>query len=286
MFDILIAYPFVGYVFALLITLAVGSFLNVLIYRIPLMLKAEWREDCRALLKLPEEATEKMSLFYPRRSFCPNCNTTIKAWHNIPLFSYIMLLGRCAYCHASISLQYPIVEFLSAATTLACLFLFGFTIKACVLVVFFWILIVLCFIDIKHQLLPDGLTLGLLWIGLLININSLFIPLHTAVESAALAYGSLWLFIQLFYLLTGKIGMGNGDFKLFAAFGAWFGWQSLIFILIISSLVGSIIGIAFLKFSKQNKETPIPFGPFLCIAAVIYVFFGEQLIPWYLSFYG
>lgn len=283
--EILVAYPLLTYFFIILISLAIGSFLNVLIYRIPLMIKAEWKADCRILLEMPDEPTEKLSLFYPRRSFCPSCHHAIKIIHNIPILSYLWLRARCAYCFAPISMQYPLVEFLSMTAALSCVLFFGITLKTFALLLFFWFLIVMCFVDLKHQLLPDGLTLGLLWLGLLFNIYGLFIPLNESVASAAIAYITLWLFIQIFYWTTGKVGMGNGDFKLFAALGAWFGWISLVFILILSSLIGAICGIIYLKFSNQSKETPIPFGPFLCIAVSIYIFFGPQLINWYMNFY-
>ena len=275
-------YPWVSILYLGLFSLAVGSLLNVIIHRLPLMLQAEWRTDCCELLSLPEPLKKQFNLFFPR-SFCPSCKTTIPAWHNIPILSYCFLLGRCRQCKTSISLQYPFVELLTLTLSLIAAWHFGFHLSLLYALAFIWTLIVLFFIDLKHQILPDCLTLGLLWLGLFANVNALFVTLPIAVLSAAGAYFSLWLFIRLFYYATGKIGMGNGDFKLFAAFGAWFGWTSLPFILISASLAGAIIGTVILKCHKKSKDTPIPFGPYLCASGLVTLFYGQAIIERYLN---
>lgn len=277
-------HPLALYFFLALISLVIGSLLNVIIYRLPLMLEADWKSECRNLLQLPVEPTEKINLFFPR-SFCPKCKNLIPSWHNIPIISYCLLRGRCNKCHTSIPFRYPLVEFLSLALSLFAAWHFGFGLTLVFALPFIWILITLCFIDLQYQLLPDNLSISLLWLGLIANTFTLFTTLPNAVLSAVGAYLFLWLFIKLFYLITGKIGMGNGDFKLFAAFGAWFGWTQLPLILMISSMVGSIIGIIYLKSTGKARETTIPFGPFLCLAGLISLFYGQAIIAWYLGLY-
>jgi len=279
--QLIMFHPYIIYIGVGILSLCVGSFLNVLIYRLPLMMNAEWRVDCRDLLQLPKEKEETINLFFPR-SFCPGCKKLIHSWQNIPLFSYIFLRGRCSQCKQPISLRYPLIEALTMVLSLCAAFSFGFTPTLIFALLFIWILIGLCFIDLQHQILPDSLTLGLLWLGLIANTQSLFTSLPIAVFSAAGAYLSLWLIMKLFYCCTGKIGMGNGDFKLFAAFGAWFGWLQLPLILIVSSVIGAVIGITYLKITKKNHDTPIPFGPFLCFAGLVSLFYGPQIVGWYL----
>lgn len=265
-----------------LFSLAVGSLLNVIIYRLPIMLRAEWKQQCYELLELKEDETNQaINLFFPR-SFCPNCKSLVKAWQNIPIFSYIFLRGRCNQCHAPISIRYPFIEIVTLILSLYASFHFGFTLQLLFALLATWLLIPLIFIDLDHQLLPDSLTLGLLWLGLIANTQELFTSLPEAVLSAAGAYLSLWLFIKIFYLITGKIGMGHGDFKLFAAFGAWFGWILLPLILLLSSITGAVIGLTYLKINNKSKDTTIPFGPFLCIAGLISLFWGHDLVNWYL----
>ena len=281
---LMILSPMTLFVMLGIFSLAVGSFLNVVIYRLPLMLNAEWRTDCCAFLDLPTPEKHTLNLSFPR-SFCPSCNTTIPFWHNIPVISYCLLLGRCRQCRASISIQYPLIELLSSALSIAAAWHFGFGIKLLFVLPFIWMLIVLFFIDLKHQILPDSITLSLLWLGLIANTQEIFTPLSHAVLSAAGAYLSLWLFIKLFYVITGKVGMGNGDFKLFAAFGAWFGATLLPLILVLASLAGAIIGIIYLSYHQKTKETPIPFGPFLCVSALVALFFGQSMMGWYLQLF-
>ena len=259
--------PTVSYCFIGIIGLIVGSFLNVVIYRLPLTLMSE---------------NSSLNVCFPR-SFCQHCKGQIPAWHNIPLLSYMILKGRCHACRQHISFQYPLVESMTCIASLFAAYTFGLTPLFLATLPFIWIIITLTFIDIQHQLLPDILTLGLLWLGLILNATYPMITLQNAVLSAAGGYMSLWLFMKLFYCLTGKIGMGHGDFKLFAAFGAWFGWTALPLILMMSSLLGSVVGLFYLKIQHKTKETPIPFGPFLCCAGFISLVYGDKLLRWYLT---
>ena len=265
-----------------LFSLCIGSLLNVVIYRLPIILNNEWKEQCYELLAIEnQEKTENINLFFPR-SFCPNCKKLVKAWQNIPILSYIFLKGSCHNCKTPISIRYPLIEFLTLALSLYASWHFGFTLQLPFALLAIWLLIPLFFIDLEHQLLPDCLTLSLLWIGLIANTKGLFTSLPNAVLSAAGAYLVLWLVIKIFYLITGKIGMGHGDFKLFAAFGAWFGWAYLPLILLLSSISGALVGIIYLKLKHKSKDTKIPFGPFLCLAGLITLFWGQSIISWYL----
>ncbi len=280
--ELLASQPAFFYISFALFSLLVGSLLNVVIYRLPLMLQAEWAKDCRELLHLPEQAESDINLFFPR-SFCPKCKTQVKAWQNIPLVSYLFLKGKCSSCKQSISLRYPAIELLTMLLSLFALWHFGYSAQLPFVLLGIWLIICMFFIDLDHQLLPDSLTYCLLWLGLLANTQTLFIRLDVAVFSAVGAYLSLWTFIKLFYFLTGKVGMGHGDFKLFAAFGAWLGWTTLPLILFLSSLTGAIIGALYLKFNNQSRSTPIPFGPFLCVAWLVALFWGQNIMFWYLK---
>ncbi len=285
-FELISEHSWFIYLYIGVFSLCVGSLLNVIIHRLPIMLQSEWQQQCCTLLEIekPKDEQPPINLFVPR-SFCPQCNSTIKFWQNIPVLSYLLLKGRCYSCKNSIAYKYPLIELGTMILSLLACAHFGLTLPLIFALLALWLLIPLFFIDLEHQLLPDGLTLSLLWLGLIANTSSLFTSLPNAVLSAAAAYLSLWLFIKLFYLITGKIGMGHGDFKLFAAFGAWFGWQSLPFILLCSSLLGTIVGVIYLSLKKKDKDTPIPFGPFLCTSAIIYLFIGTQLIQSYLNFF-
>ncbi|MFT4057994.1 MAG: A24 family peptidase [Legionella sp.] len=269
------------YVVVALCSLAVGSLLNVIIYRLPIMLQHEWKHEYSELMGLEEEITPLLNLFFPR-SFCPSCKATVTYWQNIPILSYLFLRGRCYQCQSPISPRYPFIELGTMLLSLYASWHFGFIWQLPFALLALWILICLLFIDIDHQLLPDSLTLSLLWLGLIANTANLFAPLSEAVLSAAGAYLSLWFFIKLFYLFTGKIGMGNGDFKLFAAFGAWFGWKILPLILLFSSITGTIVGLLYLYREDKSKDTMIPFGPFLCISGIAALFWGQEIINWYL----
>lgn len=249
------------YILLALFSLCVGSFLNVIIYRLPFMLHAD-----------AENTNTCLNLCVPR-SFCPHCKTPIKYRHNLPVLGFFLLKRRCFFCHQPIAWRYPLVEAVTCLLTVTTAWLFGFNLGGLFAVGFVWLLIPLFFIDIEHQLLPDSLTLTLLWLGLLANTQGLFTPINEAVLSVIGAYLFLWLFIHSYYLITHKVGMGHGDFKLFAALAAWFGWSFLPLILLVSSLTGAIFGITYLKINKQNKDTPIAFGPFLCIAGLIVLYY-------------
>lgn len=282
--DLIVNHSWFVYILIGLFSLAIGSFLNVLIYRLPIMMKAEWKQQCCELLEIETKKQDSpINLFYPR-SFCPKCKTMIKAWQNIPILSYLYLQGRCIECKHPISIRYPLIELGTLLLSLYACWHFGLTLQLPFVLLAIWVLICLFFIDVDTQLLPDNLTLSLLWLGLFANTQHLFTTLPDAVLSAAAAYLSLWLFIKIFYLITGKVGMGHGDFKLFAAFGAWFGWVLLPLLLLIASLIGSIVGITYLRATKQSKNTMIAFGPYLCIAGLICMFWGHQIINWYLTF--
>lgn len=276
--------PVYFYIFTVLFALCVGSFLNVVIARLPKMILSEWRTDCRELLDLPEEKEPKINLIFPR-SHCPKCQTTISAWQNIPLLSFIILKGKCRNCKEKISWRYPTVELITAILALLCAIHFGQTLAFLFSLLFLFYAIAIFFIDLDHQLIPDCLSLSLLWVGLIANTHTMFTDINIAVLSAAGAYLFLWIFIQLFYWVTGKVGMGNGDFKLYAAFGAWMGWQVLPLILLMSSLIGAIVGIIYLRISNQTKDTPVPFGPFLIAAGFVALLYGQEIIQWYVSFY-
>ncbi len=269
------------YVFVALCSLLIGSFLNVLIYRLPQILKRQWEEGLSDFTGLASQNFSEINLCFPR-SFCPHCKSTIKASKNIPILSYFMLRRRCKNCQNPISLRYPLVELLSCLLALCSASYFGITLQFGFSLIFIWLSLALFFIDLEHYLLPDSLTLLLLWIGLIANTQNMFTPLTTAVVSAALAYCTLWGFNKLFYLTTNKIGMGNGDFKLFAAFGAWFGYLKLLLILLLASMIGVTFGILYLKLQKKDRNTPIPFGPFICFSGIIFLFFGNQIINYYL----
>lgn len=282
--DLLINHAWFVYTLIALLSLAVGSLLNVIIYRLPIMMHAEWKQQCCELMNLENKDEPcSINLFFPR-SFCPHCKASVKSWQNIPILSYLYLQGRCCECKHPISIRYPLIELLTLVLSLFAGWHFGLTAQLPFVLVAIWILICLFFIDLDHQILPDSLCLSLLWIGLLANTQHLFTSLPNAVFSAAGAYLSLWLFIKLFYLITGKIGMGHGDFKLFAAFGAWFGWTLLPLVLLIASISGSIISIIYLRWKNKPRDTTIPFGPYLCVSGLICLFWGQNIIDWYLAF--
>jgi leader peptidase (prepilin peptidase)/N-methyltransferase len=260
------------------VSLCVGSFLNVVIYRLPLMMESAWRQDCCELLELdPEKQTRRLSLSSPN-SHCPSCEAPIKPWHNIPVFSFVMLRGKCANCATAIPLRYPTVEFMTGALSLCLLFHYSWEPALLGALLFTWALIALTMIDVDHQLLPDNITLPLLWLGLAFNIGGTYIALSDAVIGAIAGYAVLWSIYWVFKLATGKEGMGYGDFKLLAALGAWMGWQSLHMIILMSSVVGAIFGIALMVINRRGKDVPIPFGPYLAIAGWISFLWGDTLI--------
>tara|TARA_R110002167_G_scaffold210749_1_gene415083 strand:- start:576 stop:1457 length:882 start_codon:yes stop_codon:yes gene_type:complete len=272
-----------------LMGLLFGSFFNVVIYRLPKMMEASWKYECEVLLSDESDAEEvappQFNLAVPN-SHCPSCNAPVKAWQNIPVLSYVLLRGRCASCKAPIGVRYPLVEFITALLTIFPLLMFGFTSYAFAAILFSWILLILTVIDIDHQLLPDQLTLPLIWLGLLFNSITGSIPLQDAVWGAVAGYLSLWSVFWVFKLLTGKEGMGYGDFKLLAALGAWLGWQFLPLIILLSSVVGAVFGGAVLMLKRSDSSTPMPFGPYLAGAGWIALFWGEALIDGYLQLAG
>jgi leader peptidase (prepilin peptidase)/N-methyltransferase len=255
--------------------LLVGSFLNVVIYRLPLMMETRWRRDCCELLEVePEKQEGPLNLATPN-SHCPHCKAAIKPWENIPVISYLLLGGKCSSCAARISPRYPIVELVTGLMTLALAWFFAFSPALLGAVLLTWALIALTMIDVDHQLLPDDITLPLMWLGLLFNLQATYTSLHDAVIGAMAGYLILWTIYQVFKLLTGKEGMGYGDFKLLAALGAWLGWQMLPEIILLSSLVGAICGIALMAIKRRGKEIPIPFGPYLAIAGWLALLLGD-----------
>lgn len=276
------AFPWIAGLFGL----AIGSFLNVAIYRLPVMLDRRWHSQCQELTnpdQSPQRASERFDLVIPG-SRCPHCGHAITALENIPVLSYLWLKGKCSACRKPISWRYPLVELLTGCISAVVAWRFGFGMAAIAGLALTWCLIALTFIDFDRQLLPDDITLPLLWLGLMLNIFAVFIPLSSAVIGAAAGYTSLWLVYQLFKLMTGKEGMGYGDFKLFATLGAWLGWQSLPLIILLASLVGAVVGIAFILFFGHDRRVPIPFGPFLCVAGWIALMWGDTLTRVYLQF--
>ena len=266
--------------------LVVGSFLNVVVYRLPLMMEARWRRDCCELLELEQENTSPALSLATPNSHCPHCGTAIKPWHNIPVLSYLLLGGKCAACQTRISLRYPLVELLTGLLTLALAWFFTLSPALGGAVLLTWALLALTLIDLDHQLLPDDITLPLLWLGLLFNLGSTYVSLADAVIGAMAGYLILWSVYWLFKLTTGREGMGFGDFKLLAALGAWLGWQALPAIILLSSVVGATCGIALMLAKRTGRETPIPFGPYLAAAGWITLLWGEDIARGYLSMTG
>lgn len=286
--SILQAYPVATVALVIVIGLLVGSFLNVVIYRLPVMMEREWKSECKLILdpdSPDEEPAEPFNLAFPN-SHCPNCDAPIRAWQNIPVISYVLLRGQCANCKVSISARYPIIEAVTALMSAIIAWQLGASLEMLAALFFTWSLIALTMIDADHKLLPDQITLPLLWAGLLLNSFSLFVPLYDAVWGAIGGYLSLWSVYWLFKIITGKDGMGYGDFKLLAALGAWLGWQSLLVIILLSSLVGAIVGSIILLANKQGRNTAIPFGPYLAAAGWIAFLWGDQIIDAYLRFSG
>jgi len=266
---------------SVILGLMVGSFLNVVIYRLPKMMEQEWHNNCLELQGKEIPAQPQFTLAKPR-SACPHCAHKISAFENIPIISYLILKGRCRACKAPISMRYPLVEALTGALIGLVSWQFGYTTTTLFAWVFTFALIALTFIDFDTQLLPDDITLPLLWLGLLFNLNVGFTDLKSAVIGAMAGYLVLWCVFWLFKIIRGKEGMGYGDFKLLAAIGAWFGWKLLPAVILLSSTLGAIIGIALIIVTKRGKEVPMPFGPFLAIGGIAALFFGQQLASIYL----
>ena len=277
---------------AVVVSLLVGSFLNVVIYRLPVMMEREWHKQCDELLAEPagDLPEGRFDLIAPR-SRCQSCGHQITALQNIPVISYLLLGGKCASCREPISRRYPIIEAVTAILTAACAWRFGFGWEAAAAIFMTWMLLAISMIDIDHQLIPDSMALPLLWVGLLLSLfhpmqgaEVLFVDPKTAIVGAVAGYLSLWSVYHLFRLITGKEGMGYGDFKLLAALGAWLGWQLLPLIILGSAVVGALVGISMIVFKRHDRSVPIPFGPYLAAAGWIAMLYGPQIMNWYLDY--
>lgn len=285
--------PWLFYLGASLLGLVVGSFLNVVIVRLPRMLEQEWHEQCVELLASQAEsdaapetpAQPRLSLSHPP-SHCPHCARSIRAHENIPVLSYVLLRGRCAGCGERISLRYPLIEVMSALLTLAVAAHFGPSWEGLAAGLLTWSLLALAVIDYDTQLLPDRITLPLLWLGLVLSLGGFFTEPQAAILGAAIGYLSLWSIFQLFRLLTGKEGMGYGDFKLLALFGAWFGWQALPQIMLLSAFTGALLGVTLIASGVHKRGDPLPFGPFLAAAGWLSLLWGDEINRAYLQFSG
>jgi len=263
-------------------SLAIGSFLNVVIHRLPKMLERQWRDELSELNGQEIAAGPRYNLMVPR-SACPACGHAIGALENVPLISYLALRGKCAGCKARISPRYPLVEALTGVLSGYIAWRYGFTWQTLALLVFVWSMIALAFIDLDTFYLPDDITLPLVWAGLLANMGGLFVDLQSAVIGAIAGYLALWMVFWGYKLATGKDGMGYGDFKLLAAIGAWLGWKMLPVVILLSSLVGAIVGISLIVFARHGRNVPIPFGPYLVLGGLIALFWGDQLLHYYLQ---
>lgn len=263
--------------------LLVGSFLNVVIFRYPIMLKHSWTTQSRAWLELDELKDEPPTLSKPA-SRCGSCKSPIKPYQNIPILSWLLLRGKCAVCKSRISARYPLVELLSAVLSVIVVYKFGFTTQSGFGLLLTWVLIALTFIDFDHQLLPDDIVLPVLWLGLAISLIPVFSITSSALVGAIAGYLVFWLVFQLFRLLTGKEGMGYGDFKLMALLGAWLGWEYLPQIILVSTLVGSVVGVSMMIFKKAASDLAIPFGPYIAAAGWIAMVYGAEINQAYLNY--
>jgi leader peptidase (prepilin peptidase)/N-methyltransferase len=280
--EVLRTEPVIFVTFSVIFGLMVGSFLNVVIHRLPKMMEQEWHANCLELQgkEVPEQP--KYTIVTPR-SACPKCGHQITALENIPIISWLMLGGKCKGCKTKISMRYPLIEALTGALIGLVAYKFGYTYSALFAFIYVFALVTLTFIDFDTQLLPDDITLPLLWLGLIFNLNTGFTDLKSAVLGAMFGYLILWSVYWLFKLVTGKEGMGYGDFKLLGAIGAWFGWQLLPAVILLSSVLGAVIGIGMIAFRGKTGNTAIPFGPFLALGGIAALFFGQQLASFYLA---
>ena len=279
--------PWLFYSSVLFSGLCVGSFLNVVAYRLPLMMERDWKQECYEFLELDvpevEQRLSSINLATPA-SACPNCGHNLHFWENIPVLSYLFLGAKCSSCKTNISIQYPVVELLTGLTSLTVAYTFGVTLQTMAALFFTWILIALTLIDLKKQLLPDNMTLPVLWFGLFLGFFDIFTDLKSSVIGAMAGYLILWSVYHLFKLLTKKEGMGFGDFKLLAALGAWAGFSYLPQIILISSVVGTVAGVTMLVIGKTKQQQPIPFGPYLAVAGWIALLWGKTINTAYLAF--
>ncbi len=284
-----LSYPLVFIFVIAVLGLLIGSFLNVVIYRLPVIMEREWRKECKEYLEIENdedvEDESAFNLIFPL-SHCPHCKSAIKPYHNIPVLSYLLLKGKCSHCEAPISPRYPLIEALTGTCSAIVAFHFSYGIELWFALLLTWSLIALSFIDIDSQLLPDSITLPMLWLGLFLSIFGVFADPESSIIGAVAGYLSLWTVYQLFKLVTGKEGMGYGDFKLLALFGAWLGWQFLPVIVLLSSLVGAVIGISMVIFVRRDHNIPIPFGPYLAAAGWLALIWGEDINNMYLTAVG
>ncbi|GAB5477352.1 MAG: A24 family peptidase [Marinobacter nauticus] len=286
--ETILSTPWLLYLVVIFVSLCVGSFLNVVILRLPKMMKQEWRCQCEEFLEVPEgdrKSDERITLSKPA-STCPSCGHKIRAWENIPVISWLMLGGKCSSCKTRISPRYPIVEALTAVFSVVTVYLLGPSESALWALLMVWALVALTMIDFDTQLLPDGITLPLMWLGLVLNSFGVVTDFGSAFWGAVAGYLSLWSVYWLFKLATGKEGMGHGDFKLLAALGAWLGWQLLPAVILLSSLVGAIVGISLMVFRKHGREVPIPFGPYLAAAGLLSLWFGPEIQAIWFGYLG
>ena len=275
---------FLGSVFVL--GLMVGSFLNVVILRLPKMMERDWQAQCREYLQQETDPEpEPLSLARPA-STCPGCGYKIRAYENIPVISWLLLRGKCAACKTPISIRYPVIELVTALLSVAVAWHFGFGWQALAALVLTWALVALSVIDFDTQLLPDAITLPFLWLGLTLSLFPVFADMRNALIGAIAGYLSLWIVYQVFKLVTGKEGMGFGDFKLLALLGAWLGWQALPVVILLSSLVGAVVGVILITVPGRDRQTPIPFGPYLAAAGWIALLWGDQIMSSYKQFAG
>ncbi len=283
-FNYLQASPLALIIFFSVIGLIIGSFLNVVILRLPRMMELDWRRQCRELLELEAEAADTSSLTLASpASTCPQCGHGIRWYENIPVLSYLVLRGRCSACENPIPIRYPLVELAAGIVAGICAWQFGYGVEVIFAVILSWALLTLSVIDLDTQYLPDDITLPLLWLGLAVNLFGVFTTLPAAVLGAICGYGILWLIFQAFRLLTGKEGMGYGDFKLLGMLGAWLGWEALPLIIVLSSLVGAIVGVGLILFRGHDRRMPIPFGPYLAAAGWITLIWGSTITRAYLD---
>lgn len=295
MLEMLMLSPILFLSFICVLGLIIGSFLNVVILRLPIILQQDWFNQCKSFLSenhnititTPGSDCDKASfnLLVPR-SHCPKCKSIVNAFDNIPIISYLLLKGKCRNCRAPISIRYPLIEIFTAVLSILTAYHFGLTIQLLPALLFTWALIALTMIDYDQQILPDNITLPLLWLGLLVNLQNFYCTLPEAILGASLGYISLWSLYWLFKLTTGKEGMGYGDFKLLAMLGAWVGIKGLLPIILLSSLLGAILGITLVLLKKHQKDVPIPFGPFLAGAGWIVFLYGDKIINYYFAISG
>ncbi len=279
--------PLSFYIFVALFSLIIGSFLNVVVYRLPQMMHNTWYTDCREFLAdelkdVPAKKITPLTLSIPN-STCPKCDHKIRFYENIPVISWLFLRGKCSQCKNSIAARYPLVEAATALLSVVTAMQFGVSIETLLLLILTWGLICLTLIDFDHMLLPDQIVMPLLWLGLLVNLQGTFVPLTDAVIGAAVGYMSLFSIFWLFKVLTGREGMGHGDFKLFALFGAWVGWQLLPLLILMASVVGAVVGISLMLFKNHQREQAIPFGPYLAVSGWITLLWGNGIWAWYLA---